>query len=171
MNGKNKYNKGIWAEDLVKEKLSWKVGRKVIRHTNYDEDGNESWQCVVVNGKKYICPDLEVYEKELEMRVEVKSFEDFPKNIPFEAKGKVLVISKKQLDRYFLLQKDEEIPVFVVFVVADGFGGNSFYWASVEDMITRFPARESLYEWTFDGRKEVCYFFRTIDFRQDIESL
>ena len=43
MNGKNKYNKGIWAEDLVKEKLSWKVGRKVIRHTNYDEDGNESW--------------------------------------------------------------------------------------------------------------------------------
>lgn len=56
MTNKNKYDKGIWAEDLVKEKLSRKVGRKVIRHTNYDEDGNESWQCVVVNGKEVYLP-------------------------------------------------------------------------------------------------------------------
>lgn len=171
MSGKNKYNKGLWAEEIVKEKLSWKVGRKVIRHTNYDLDGDESWQCVVINGKEYICPDLEVYEEDLEMRVEVKSFEDFPRNIPFEAKGHVLVISKRQLDKYFLLQKEEEVPIFIVFVIADGFGGNDFYWASVTDMLTRFPIREDIYEWKYDARKEVCYFFRSKDFRNDIESL
>lgn len=171
MIGKNKYKKGFWAERLVKEKLSWKIGRKIIRHTNYDSDGNESWQCVIVNGKSFICPDLEVYEKELEMRVEVKSFEDFPTKLPFEAKGKVLVISKKQLDKYFLLQKEEEVPIFVVFVISNPFGENYFYWASVEDMLTRFPVREGLYEWSFDKKKEPCYFFRAIDFSDNIDIL
>lgn len=170
----NNYSAGRWAENLVKDKLMWKVGRKIIRHTNYDEDGNEIWQNVVINGNKYICPDLEVedifWDESLEMRVEVKSFRDgFPNNIPFETKQDILIVSKTQLDKYMRLQQAEEVPIFVVFVVDKQ--NPKFYWASLNDMFTSLKRREGIYTWEMTGKTEPCYFFLAKQFCADIETL
>ncbi len=171
----NKFQKGIKAEKAVMDKLSWKIGRKIIRHTNYDEDGNESWQCVVVNGKEFISPDLEIYEMmdddNIKMRIEVKSFTDFPSNVPFKTKSNILIVSQKQFKKYLKLQNEEEVPIFIVFAVEDGFGSYYFFWASLNDMTNNFLRKEGLYTWSFDKKTEACYFFRAQDFYTDLENL
>lgn len=167
------YQNGKWAENLVGEKLSWEIGRKVIRHVNYDESGNEIWQNVVVNGRRFICPDLEVYDNDfLTIRIEVKSFSGFPNNdIPFRAKSDLLIVSKRQLLEYAELQKEEEVPIFIVFTVDIEFKDPVFYWASINDILFTLEKREGLYTWRATGKTEPCYFFRAKDFYQDLSKL
>lgn len=169
---------GTEAELDVMNSLFWKNRRAVKYHENKDENGNTLPQHIILNGKYFICPDLEIYEnynpniEQISMRVEVKSMFDFDnENLPFKAKSDILIISKAQFDKYMLLQMEEEIPIYIVFAIGKGIAMFKYYWASMNDMWNNFPKKQGKYTWRHDKRTEECYFFRSSDFNRNIEGI
>ena len=179
MNGKNKYSRGMTAEMSVMNELFGNNKSVLYHYPSKDKNGKEIGQIVIVNNKTFRCPDLEVYEKyssirkDIAMRVEVKSFNSFPKEseLPFKTKSDILIISKAQFEDYFGLQKEEEIPITIVFAIGDNRGLNyKYYWSYLEEMI-RFPKREGFYTWKWSGDTELCYFFKSESFNNNIREL
>jgi hypothetical protein len=166
------------AEMDVMNSLFRDSGRSVRFHRNLNSEGGEEPQHIILNGKYFICPDLEIYEnynpkfQQITMRVEVKSMFDFDnENLPFKAKSDVLIISKTQFDKYILLQQEEEIPIYIVFAIGKGIAMYKYYWGSLENMAYNFPKKQGDYTWRKEKRTETCYFFRAIDFNRNIDEL
>lgn len=168
----NNYNAGRWAEKYIMDLLNniFK-NRRVKRITVYDSNKNEIAQTISINGNTFICPDIyaswnmedEVIE---EFRVEVKSFVEFPDNIPFRSNVPILIISKRQFEEYSELQYLEEVPIYIAFVINKHFP--KLYWASI-DNIKKMKRKEAIYTWKMSENTEVCYFFRADSFSDDIQ--
>lgn len=133
----NKYSNGDEAENLVDDFLHSKLNRPYTKiNRTEDSSGNNEKQVIVVDGEKFILPDITVFKdgefKEIEIRVEVKSFKKLPtkespnKNLP------LFPIKVRQLEEYTFLRAREEFDIKIIFVV--GKEKKELYWCNLDDV-------------------------------------
>lgn len=138
----DKYSKGDDSEDLVDDLLHSKWKRPYTKiNRSKDSYGRNKKQTIVVDGETFILPDITVFLNknldEIEIRVEVKSFNKLPtlespnRNLP------LFPLKVRQLEEYSALQASEEVGVKIVFVI--GGSKKNFYWCNLDDVTGKLP--------------------------------
>lgn len=168
------FNSGKWAVQKVINVLKSK--NKVVKQ--YVPDGVEISEDEIYDGpdwiyfsdgKKYSCPDVEVYRNrdfsKLLIRVEVKSFSDFPKLENEE--DDLVCIKQYSIQQYLALQKREEIPIRIIFVIGTRTNVRYYFWETLNNMIENLPMKKIRYKGRFDEYPSLHYFWRVKDLRDD----
>lgn len=152
----NKYSNGDEAENLVDDFLHSKLKRPytIINRTKDSSENNER-QVVVIDGEKLILPDITVFKdknlKEIELRVEVKSFKKLPTKESPNRNLPLFPIKVRQLEEYTFLRARDEIDINIVFVI--GKENKDLYWCNIDDVTGRLDFLIS--EW--DGEISCWY--------------
>lgn len=171
------YKAGRWAVVEVIKKFR-NMGKSVRQYVpegsfwgecNYDG----SWDVtdiIKIDGKSYICPDVEIYKDEnfnqIVIRVEVKSFYEFPQDSSIKENKNFFCIKERQIKDYLKLQKREEIPCRIIFVLGNQ-SNFTFYWSTLNDLIGKIKYEKIMYKGTLDKISENYYFWRAKDLRTD----
>lgn len=169
------YKAGRWAVVEVIRKFK-EMGKSVRQYVpegsvwgecNYDG----SWDIpdyVWIDNKKYLCPDVEIYKdknfNEIVVRVEVKSFRDFPRDIKIGKDEDLFHIKEWQIKEYLKLQIQEEIPCRIIFVLGNE-SNFKFYWATLDNLLHKIPYKSVKYMGTNDEYYQNYYFWRAKDLR------
>lgn len=172
------YKAGRWAVVEVIKKFK-NMGKPVRQ---YVPEGSVWGECrydgtydvpdyVLINGVKYLCPDVEIYKDEeynqIVIRVEVKSFRDFPRDLNIGKNEDLFHIKEWQIKEYLKLQKIEEIPCRIIFVLGSDNQEQEFYWATLDNLINKIQHKIIKYRGTNDDFAQNYYFWRAKDLRRD----
>ncbi len=160
------YSSGDDAEDLVNDFLHKKLNRpNTILNRVKDMFGRNKTQTFVIDDETFILPDITVFKdknlKEVEIRVEVKSFKKLPtkespnKNLP------LFPIKIRQLEEYSYLQAIERIAVRIIFVI--GKNEKEFYWCNIDDVTGKLPFIASVW----DGEDSCWYNIKDMNSKFD----
>lgn len=169
------FKAGRWAVREVISRLKSK-GKAVRQfNPNYDDSWGENNYSgadhIYIDGKRYSCPDIEIYKdhnfQDIVIRLEVKSFENYPDNLPFHANEPYFLIKEYSIKQYLSLQKREEIPCRIMFVLGKDYDIKGFFWETLDNMVYRMNHIEEMYKGKFDDRKSLYYFWKVSDFRTD----
>jgi hypothetical protein len=132
-----------------------------------DNSGNTDKQIKRYNGRPETLayPDFEKYQEDkIVLMVETKNYEGF-----FQGRKKTLAMDYKQLREYFVVQREENAEVRIVFVIDNGHGYN-YYWETINN-IGNMECYYEMYQASYRKVPRKYIYFCADDFRTDINNL
>lgn len=173
MGNEPNYNAGKWA---VKDVIKRLINNKKLFAKQYIPADVEMWgdgdyngsDYIYINDVKYYCPDIEVYKhkdsSEIIIRVEVKSFQKFPTNSKIPSISNYVCIKEFFVKEYLKVQKLEEIPCRVVFVIGNKIDGvSNYYYESLTNMVENIDYIRTKHLGIGDKFESYCYFWNVND--------